>query len=209
MKTWIFVSVAILAGFCGLADARTQTAAASPQALPERERQVFSDYLRGAFLSDQTVVQLVVADKTQSHFEDELLEAGDGKPFSWDQITDDLRKTNMQIAASSLTSFRDANAHPVALDRIDTLPVPYHLVAEADYEAIFKHGGGWKDYYKKYPGAQGFVTLSRAGFSADGKQALLYLANHCGGKCGAGTYAVLEKVGSSWKLIKATSIWMS
>ncbi len=42
----------------------------------------------------------------------------------------------------------------------------------------------------------------RAGFSPDGKQALFYASNRCGGKCATGSYVVMEKHGSAWKILK-------
>jgi hypothetical protein len=52
-------------------------------------------------------------------------------------------------------------------------------------------------------------VLSKIGFSADGSQALFYATNSCGGKCGTGTYVVMQKSDVSWKVVKEILIWVS
>jgi hypothetical protein len=89
------------------------------------------------------------------------------------------------------------------------LPIAYELVEKTEIDAIFEHGGWWTDYYKKYPNSQGFLTLSRVGFSADGKQAMFYAVNECGGKCGTGTYVLMEKAESHWLVVKEILMWIS
>jgi len=57
-------------------------------------------------------------------------------------------------------------------------------------------------YYEHYPGAQGALTLSRVGFSTDGQQAMFYVINHCGGKCGSWSFVVARKHGPKWEVVK-------
>jgi len=80
-------------------------------------------------------------------------------------------------------SFRYGGAHQVSFGTLFRVPVVYELVDKAEIDAIFEKGGWWTDYYKRYPNSQGFLTLSRVGFSPDGKQALLYAKNGCGKIC--------------------------
>lgn len=67
----------------------------------------------------------------------------------------------------------------------------------------------WIEYYRQYPGAQGHMRLSRVGFSPDGKQALFHSSNWCGGHCASGSYVIMEKHGTGWKVIKEVFIWES
>jgi hypothetical protein len=77
------------------------------------------------------------------------------------------------------------------------------------YLKIFENNGWWTDYYKKYPGSQGYLVLSKIGFSADGNQALFYATNSCGGKCGTETYVVMQRSDTGWKLVKEILIGVS
>jgi hypothetical protein len=50
------------------------------------------------------------------------------------------------------------------------------------------HDGG-------YPGSPGIAWLSRAGFTGDGKTALVFMDLYCGGLCAQETYYVLTLAG--------------
>ena len=89
------------------------------------------------------------------------------------------------------------------------LPLHYQLVAPEKIGEVFSHGGWWEDYYKKYPESQGYLAVSRVGFSPDGKHALFYVTNNCGAKCGTGAYVVMEKSGLVWIVVKEVLVWIS
>ena len=40
-------------------------------------------------------------------------------------------------------------------------------------------------------------------------QALFYASNGCGGKCGTGSYVVMQRIGSNWRVLKEIVFWMS
>jgi hypothetical protein len=101
------------------------------------------------------------------------------------------------------------NTHPAPSRHSFHLSVAYELVDKTEVDSIFNKGGWWTDYYRKYPNSQGILSLSRVGFSPDGKQAVFYASNGCGGKCGTGTYVVMERVDSGWKVAKEILIWIS
>jgi hypothetical protein len=74
---------------------------------------------------------------------------------------------------------------------------------------FFTNGGWWPDYYQKYPGAQGLLTLSRVGFSPDVKQAVFYASNTCGGLCATDAYVVMERRDSGWTIVKEVIVRVS
>jgi hypothetical protein len=86
---------------------------------------------------------------------------------------------------------------------------PYQLVSPEKIGSILEDVSDCPNYYKEYPGAQGHLALSRVGFSPDGKQALLYVSNWCSGKCATGSYVVMKKHDSGWKIAKEIFMWMS
>jgi len=165
----------------------------------EPEYRVLSDYVAGTFTGDngearvgRRVSQIVIVNQAQSDRNDNKIEDDNGKPLSWIEISAYLHKEMPTLQRASLNSFRDVNARPASFQRLFHLPVTYELVGKAVIDGLFKQGGWWTDYYKKYPSSQGILSLSRVGFSPDGKQAVLYASNGCGGKCGTGTYVVME-----------------
>lgn len=182
----------------------------------ETEYQMLAIYITDTFTGNKgddrvgrQVSRIVIANKTQSDQDDDLIEDENGKAIPWGKISRYLRKQSPRLQTSTLNSFRDANTHPAPLRPLFQLGLPYELVDKVEIDAIFENHGWWTDYYKKYPDSQGFLTLSRIGFSADGKQAMFYSTNGCGGKCGTGTYVVMEKVGASWRVMKEILMWVS
>jgi hypothetical protein len=212
MLAAIGLSVAVLVPWAS----RGQAPARPDAEVTEPEYQVLSAYIASVFTGDKGedrvgshVSKIVIASKTRSDRDDREIEDDDGKPMSWKQISRYLHREATTLQPEMLTSFRDANTHPAPFRPSFRLPVAYELVDKTEIDAIFKKGGWWTDYYKKYPDSQGFLSLSRVGFSTDGKQAVFYSRNGCGGKCGTGTYVVMEKVDSSWKVVKEILIWVS
>jgi hypothetical protein len=89
------------------------------------------------------------------------------------------------------------------------LPLPYQLVAARTLDSTIHDIADWPQYYKQYPGAQGFLTLSRVGFSLDGEQSLFYVTNHCGGKCATGSFVVAQKRDTKWIVVREVIFWVS
>jgi hypothetical protein len=142
------------------------------------------------------VSQIIIVDKTE-YDESEIVE-----DMSWQQIGKFLRKQVPSLRPATIENFREANRSQVPLQPQFSLPLPYQLVAEGTLDLIIHDIADWPQYYKHYPGAQGFLTLSRIGFSPDGEQAIFYVTNHCGGKCGSGSFVVAQKHGPKWGIVK-------
>jgi hypothetical protein len=181
----------------------------------ETEYQVLSVYIARTFTANSgrervvsQVSKIVVADKTESDTDD-LHNLYDNKPIPWKEITAYLLKKCPALEAVTLNSFREVNAHPANFHPLFRLPVKCELVDKREFDRIFEKGGWWKDYYKKYPDSQGFLTLSRVGFNPDDDQALFYASNGCGGKCGTGSYVVMQRIGPNWRILKEIIIWIS
>jgi hypothetical protein len=139
-----------------------------------------------------------------SHMEDEK-----DKPLPWKKASKYLRKEAPTLQQETIEKLRQVGTQSVPLRRSFQLPVPYQLIEARETEAIFENNGWWTDYYKKYPGSQGYLVLSKIGFSADGNQALFYATNSCGGKCGTETYVVMQRSDTGWKLVKEILIGVS
>lgn len=192
------------------------TAQAAPAEVTQLEYDVLSTYIARTFTGknteerlDKSVSNVVIVDRVQSDRDDTSLEDDDGKPIAWKEIAKYLHKKVPQLEDATLKSFREACTQPATFHSDFRLPVPYQLVHKAEIDAILDQQGWWTDYHTKYPGSQGFIELSRVGFAPDGRQAIFYAANHCGGKCGTGAYVVMEKADSGWRIAKEVLMWIS
>jgi hypothetical protein len=72
-----------------------------------------------------------------------------------------------------------------------------------------KGESGWKNFYRKYPGATGLVTFSRVGFNRKMDEALAHLTAQSGLGSGAGFFAYLRKRKGVWRFISTLTISQS
>ena len=182
----------------------------------ETEYAVFSVYITSAFTGRKGedrvgngVSKIVIINRTKSDMNNSQMEDHNDKPVPWAKASKFLRKQAPTLKQETIEKLREVGSQSAPLKSSFLLLIPYELVEAKEIEDIFKNGGWWHDFYKKYPGSQGYMGLSRIGFSPDGNQALFYVTNSCGGKCGSGTYVVMEKSEGQWKLVKEILIWVS
>jgi len=177
----------------------------------EAEYEVFSTYIGRSFVGavgkdrvGDRVSQIVLVNRTESDEAD--LTDEDMPPRERERH---LRKEVPSLSNATISNFHWANIKQAQLGLHFHLPVWYQLISAEKVGSILKDVSSWPEYYKQYPGAQGYMALSRVGFSPHENQALFYASNRCGGKCATGSYVVMEKHGSVWKIVKEVFIWMS
>jgi hypothetical protein len=97
--------------------------------------------------------------------------------------------------------FNRQNASPQRLSANLQLDVPYILVERDRVDRLFNVDGlgGWGRFYTLYPNSGGYIEVSAVGFDEAKTRAMVYVAHHCGGLCGAGTYHFLEKTDEAWR----------
>jgi hypothetical protein len=104
------------------------------------------------------------------------------------------------IDVSAIRSFRQANSRghvwPKDLDRRYDL----HFLTSAQSKEIWKDEDGWDRFYRLYPKAYGHTTISRVGFSADGRLALIYRGCQSDWLAGRGQIYVLRYERGRWKV---------
>lgn len=90
------------------------------------------------------------------------------------------------------------------------LGIAYRLISPEEMERMFsEHGTGWSDFYERYPESNGLIYFSRVGFNLQRDQAFVYLADSCGGLCGQGSYVLLKKEATGWKIQQKKGLWVS
>ncbi|MGB6975036.1 MAG: hypothetical protein WBD67_10175 [Terracidiphilus sp.] len=158
---------------------------------------------------DKGPTKIVILDTTE--FDDKGMEVPsdqNGRPIPWGQFASSLQQDLPALEQATIDAFRKANRKQTTFERSFEITVPYELVKSSEVHSIFKNGG-WPAYYKRFPDSQGLLTFSRVGFNADGKQALFYASNNCGGLCGVGKYVVMQKLDGRWRVEKLIRIWIS
>ncbi len=105
--------------------------------------------------------------------------------------------------------FETKNQTPLVLERRFTISVEYVLISERELESIFAGGSGWDDFYGKYPGSQGVLTLSRVGFSETNDTAVLYTGNQSHWEAGEGRVVLMKKTAGRWTVQSHRMLWIS
>jgi hypothetical protein len=103
------------------------------------------------------------------------------------------------------------------ISRIDSTATAVGFIPDSVFTAIQEAGRGglpgpegyWRSFYSRYPNSGGYFTLTRPGFSADGRHAYLITGFHCGGLCGEGHDVILLKENGRWRVADARMTWIS
>jgi hypothetical protein len=77
------------------------------------------------------------------------------------------------------------------------------------FQKSFGNPDGWETFHRRYPTANGMITLSRVGFNEDRSQALIFVGYGCGWLCGGGDYVLLKKKDGAWKIEAKSMTWVS
>lgn len=67
-----------------------------------------------------------------------------------------------------------------------------------------------EEFKEKYPGAFGFISLSRVGFNARMDEAAVFVTWKCGHSlCGEGEFVLLSKQGRVWTIVNRAQLYIS
>jgi hypothetical protein len=67
----------------------------------------------------------------------------------------------------------------------------------------------WEAFFTRFAPARAYNTLSRPGFDAPRRNAVVATGTICGGRCGQGRLIVLEKTGGAWRITRRVDTWIS
>ncbi len=144
------------------------------------------------------------------------------------RASDYLYKTNPSTGLTPSTfevlleNFKESNKHSAKLERQFPIDYQYDVITKSEIDQLFDVGKKeyeeilkkskdpffgskssfiWQPFYKKYQNSGGYYNLSRVGYSADKKLALVY-AGMESGDYGSSTFYILEKVSNKWEIRK-------
>ncbi len=185
-----------------------------PVNVSETEYAVLSAWLNDTFTGQNAehreakgIVKIVIANTSQ--FDDHTQVDENGQPVPWEKTAKSLQENAPGLQRTTIDAFREANLRTAPFRPSFHPSFNYELLDLNRLYSIPKGGDWWGEYYKRFPGSQGVLTLSRVGLNADGTQALFFVTNSCGGLCGGGRYVVMEKREGHWTIGKEIDVWIS
>ena len=70
-------------------------------------------------------------------------------------------------------------------------------------------GAKWDAFFTRFAPVRSYNTLSRAGFDAARRTAVIATGTVCGGRCGQGRLIVLRKTDGRWRIAQRVDTWVS
>jgi hypothetical protein len=120
------------------------------------------------------------------------------------------------VRDETAADFETKRKQSVGLERKMGSNISYVLVPESELSDIFQPDANgkissqpWQQFYEKYPGAQGIMSLSRVGFDKAKDEALVYVINQANLLGGSAFFYVLSKQQGVWKVKKTVLVWLS
>jgi len=167
----------------------------------EEEYKVYSAILKAKHQAEKSKT-LVILRRT----------AQNGLTLSGSDDQKDILQALSPLTEETLRSYNSRNNAEMELANKFDFTAWVALVDEKEIDEIFRRPdleNNWKAFYQKYPDSGGFIRLSRVGFDATDKQALIFVSQHCGVLCASGTYYLLVKENGEWKVKKERQAWIS
>ena len=115
------------------------------------------------------------------------------------------------VGTEAMQDFLEKSCTPGHLSRTFQTKVPRTFIPD---ESV--HFEGWPiekngppSFAKLFPGAEGIISLSRAGFNSSLNEAIVSASFACGGLCGSGWHFFLKKIRRRWQVVGKRMIWVS
>ncbi len=107
------------------------------------------------------------------------------------------------ILREAAEDFCERSAEDVHFESIWTLAINHIVLREQELSDLFNPQNssgkyGWDLFHTKFPKSPGIITLSRPGFSADGKTAVIYMGDQKDYLAGKGQIYVFRKKDGQW-----------
>jgi hypothetical protein len=98
--------------------------------------------------------------------------------------------------------------HREVVDLPDLGDTTLSWVSQDEWRSLVRTAQGWSTFFDRYPESGGVTLLSRIAYSADGLQALTYVARACP-LCGGSDYFLLSRVNGQWRITARVADWRS
>ncbi|MBV9110013.1 MAG: hypothetical protein JO306_11445 [Gemmatimonadetes bacterium] len=174
-------------------------AAPSPRAaVPDADELAVYAVVIDSVLADPSQPFVVLADSTSvSHVEAET-------------VRNFVTELDPRFPASAIADYRERNGR--------SWPLPPAIASGAVLRiftpgSLFVPNGDlraeYADFQRRYAPATNFHTLSRPGFDAERRHAVIVTGSLCGALCGHGQLLLLERGPSGWRITQRRGTWVS
>jgi hypothetical protein len=110
------------------------------------------------------------------------------------------------VDSAVVDSLLSLNARAERLDQ-ESFSIPATLI---DTDRLNQYYPTWDKFHRDFPGSGGVALfVSRVAFNGDKTSALVYWSYTCGGLCGDGVVAQLERVDGQWSVVDSLVVWIS
>ena len=117
------------------------------------------------------------------------------------------------LASSARVSYCANNLFRFRIPQQLHLPHPFAMVAQKDLDAVYGQGQASNpkidELKRNLRRSWGVITLSRAGFDAGRRHAVVYAQLTYCGLCGEGLYLYLSKESGVWHVVGRAGTWIS
>jgi hypothetical protein len=97
---------------------------------------------------------------------------------------------------------RASEAHSLAGIRSLRVRIPIVLVDDQTLDSFSKGlDKYWSEFYQRYPGSSGLISLSPVGYNSKADFAILMVYQECGVVCGNGYAIALRRQGETWRIV--------
>lgn len=122
-----------------------------------------------------------------------------------------LFRFDVKLDATLIEDFNRKNERAYILENRLSIPLSVILISERELDQIFDFDEGWKEFYKRYPGSGGYITVSRVGFNKDKSEAFVYISSQSGWLIGSGYFVLLSRPSKDdkWGVVKEVMLWIS
>jgi hypothetical protein len=157
------------------------------------------------------VERVVLADRTDTRFVGDVRRRLDLDGAGSKGGKRRYRLTPMaSLEGATIDDFQAKNATPLVLDDFFQLkPLRVSFISVATLHELLNRDRGWKEFYARYPGATGLVTVSRVGLNPARTQALVYIGVQTHGLGGWGVLSLFEKHEGVWRKEGEQQLWIS
>jgi len=194
MKIAHLIAAAAMAAAC----TSPPPSSAPAPATDDRDELAVMALVVDSVLADPGAPFLVMADSTSaSHLDAE-------------QLGNFVPALDATVRAELIADFAAKNASSV--------PTPAAIPASSvirisNVSHIFAGEGNfaakWDAFFTRFSPARSYNTLSRVGFDAARRNAVIATGTVCGGRCGQGRLIVLEKTPAGWRIARRVDTWVS
>jgi hypothetical protein len=126
-----------------------------------------------------------------------------------DYIKWTLADQNIEYDSLMLTDYLEKNNSSYYLSG-SLMINPVQLISPLELNCLFNYQDYfWEKYYQKYPESNGYFSFSRPGFNPEGNEAIIEYGWYAGNLAAEGYLVILEKTGSSWKIVHHLITWIS